>query len=67
MVKLRFDWWIINENLKYGEYYELFIFINLVIDDILCFVSEYKFVLCSLWDVGDGIIWLNMKVIVGEE
>ena len=65
--KLRLDWRTINENLKYGEHYELLIFTNPVIDDTLCPASEYKSVPCPPWDVGDGITWLNMKVIAGEE
>ena len=65
--KVRLDWRTINEELKYGEHYELLIFTNPVIDDVLCPASDYKTVPCPPWDTADGITWLSMKVKAGEE
>lgn len=65
--RIKLDWRLIDENLKYGEHYELLIFTNPVIDDTRCAESDYKSVPCPPWDTADGITWLDMKVIAGEE
>jgi len=64
---INLDWRFINEELKYGEHYELLIFTDPVIDDTICATSDYKTVPCPPWDVGDGITWINMKPFAGQE
>ena len=43
--RIKLDWRLIDENLKYGEHYELLIFTNPVIDDTRCAESDYKSVI----------------------
>jgi len=65
--RITLDWRSINDVLKYGEHYEFLIFTDPVIDDTLCTASEYKTVPCPPWDTADGITWLSMKEIPGEQ
>ena len=65
--RVKLDWRFIDDFIRHGQQYELAVFIDDRVNDMMCDEADYEQVPCPPWDVGDGVNRKTMGVMEGQE
>ena len=65
--KVKLDFRFIDDFIRHGQQYEVAVFIDDRVDDIMCAEDDYERVPCPPWDNGDGINRKTMGLVQGAE
>ena len=67
MAKIKFDWRFIDDFIRHGQQYELSLFVDDRVNDMMCDEADFEKVPCPPWDTGDGVNRKTMGSIPGRE
>ena len=67
IAKVKLDFRFIDDFIRHGQQYEVAIFVDDRVNDMMCNEEDFEKVPCPPWDTGDGVNLKTMGVIEGRE